>query len=129
VYVMALFDAPTVATFSEYLSAAYPDAVARLGGQAVQVDLAAGGALAVEPALEKLRAAVSRRLGRALTPVPSPGPPEHALPGRGAPPTDPSKSPPLPGRADWEDRERGPGGEGSVVFLLSPFRSGSTLLR
>ncbi|MFP5285712.1 MAG: condensation domain-containing protein, partial [Thermoanaerobaculia bacterium] len=96
VYVMSLFDAPTVAAFAEYLAAAYPDAVGKLGGEAVERQ-AARGRSEVEPALEKLRAAVSRRLGRAP----------------GAEPTEIETGRPIP----------------PVVFLLSPFRSGSTLLR
>ncbi|HVG11019.1 MAG TPA: amino acid adenylation domain-containing protein [Thermoanaerobaculia bacterium] len=95
VYVMALFDAPTVATFAEYLATAYPDVVGRLGGEAVERQ-AGDARMELEPALEKLRAAVSRRLGRAP----------------GAEPTE-IETRPVP----------------RVVFLLSPFRSGSTLLR
>jgi len=96
VYVMALFDAPTVAAFAEYLSTAYPDVVGRLGGEGIERQVGGVG-LEVEPALEKLRAAVSRRLGRAP----------------GAEPTEIETGRPIP----------------QVVFLLSPFRSGSTLLR
>jgi amino acid adenylation domain-containing protein len=100
VYVMALFDAPTVERFAEYLTRAYPDAVERLGGMAKETAAESAGATevtAVEPALEKLRAAVARRLGRA----PGVEPPEE------------------------ETVARAP----RIVILLSPFRSGSTLLR
>ncbi len=93
VYVMSLFDAPTVATFAEYLATAYPDAVGRLGGEAVERQVG-DARMELEPALEKLRAAVSRRLGRTE-------------------PTEVETGRPIP----------------RAVFLLSPFRSGSTLLR
>ncbi|MFL6198800.1 MAG: amino acid adenylation domain-containing protein, partial [Thermoanaerobaculia bacterium] len=93
VYVMSLFDAPTVAAFAEYLATAYPDAVGRLGGEAAERQVVRER-LQVEPALEKLRAAVSRRLGRME-------------------PTEIETGRPIP----------------RAVFLLSPFRSGSTLLR
>ena len=95
VYVMSLFDTPTVASFAEYLATAYPDAVGRLGGEAAERQ-AGDARMELEPALEKLRAAVSRRLGRAP----------------GAEPTE-IETRPIP----------------RAVFLLSPFRSGSTLLR
>ena len=92
VYVMALFDAPTVAELAEYLRTTYPDAVGKLGGEgAIVVD--EGLTVPAEQAVEELRAAVSRRLGRAR-PAPYTG---ARLP--------------------------------RAVFLLSPFRSGSTLLR
>ena len=87
VYVMALFDAPTVAELAAYLRATYPDAVG-------QPDAAAEGPeVPAEQALAELRAAVSRRLGR-TAPAPYEGPRLSR-----------------------------------AVFLLSPFRSGSTLLR
>ncbi len=95
VYVMALFDAPTIERFAAYLTDAYPDAVGRLGGEAVAIRDQSAARMPVEPALEKLREAVALRLGR--------------------------KSPPLP----ESEGERLP----RAVFLLSPFRSGSTLLR
>jgi amino acid adenylation domain-containing protein len=93
VYVMALFDAPTVAELAEYLRTTYPDAVGKLGGEAAVAAVDEGPAVPAEQAVEELRAAVSRRLGR-TRPAPYRGP---RLP--------------------------------RAVFLLSPFRSGSTLLR
>jgi amino acid adenylation domain-containing protein len=94
VYVMALFDAPTVAGFAEYLERSYPEAVGRLGGRAVQA-AAPRETVATAQALESLHAAVVRRLGR-----------------EGAAPTLP-KLPKNP----------------RAVFILSPFRSGTTLFR
>ncbi len=99
VYVMALFDAPTVAELAAYLRTTYPDAVARLGGEAA-VERPADEAVLIPAgeAEEELRAAVSRRLGR-------------GAPGAGL--SRPYAGPRLP----------------RALFLLSPFRSGSTLLR
>jgi amino acid adenylation domain-containing protein len=96
VYVMALFDAPTVAQLADFLRATYPDEVVKLGGEATVAEGSRGLAVPVEEAMEELRAAVARRLGRE---------PGGALP--------PYAGPKLP----------------RALFLLSPFRSGSTLLR
>ncbi|HEV2852358.1 MAG TPA: non-ribosomal peptide synthase/polyketide synthase [Thermoanaerobaculia bacterium] len=81
-YVMALFDAPTVAELA-----------ANLGEEADRSHRTDWADLPVEAALEELRSAVARRLGRASL--------------------KPYAGPRLP----------------RAVFLLSPFRSGSTLLR
>jgi amino acid adenylation domain-containing protein len=136
VYVMALFDAPTLARFAAYLAAGYPEAAERLagetapahsspepGGASAAVALGAPavapapGAAAVAPApgtppilgtapevavaLDELREAVARRLGRVAS-----------LRDGGA-------------ESAEEASHRNP----PAVFLLSPFRSGSTLLR
>ncbi|HYG63124.1 MAG TPA: amino acid adenylation domain-containing protein, partial [Thermoanaerobaculia bacterium] len=96
VYVMALFDAPTVAGFAAYLERSYPVAVVRLGGRAAGDQAGEGGPVETAAALESLHAAVVRRLGR------TPEEPEvpRALP----------KNP-------------------RAVFVLAPFRSGTTLFR
>jgi amino acid adenylation domain-containing protein len=56
-------------------------------------------------------------------PSPLPVRPSTPTPGEGRPHAPESKSPPLPGWVDWEDRERGPGGEGLAYVL---YTSGST---
>jgi amino acid adenylation domain-containing protein len=106
VYVMALFDAPTLARFAGYLAAGYPDAAARLAGETAPAPPSPepGGASAapeVAAALDELRGAVARRLGRVAGP--------------------------RDGRAESaaDAVPRNP----PAVFMLSPFRSGSTLLR
>jgi amino acid adenylation domain-containing protein len=106
VYVMALFDAPTLARFAAYLAAGYPEAAARLAGESATAPSFAmppvlAGAPAVAAVLDELRAAVARRLGRAA----------RLRGGRNA--------------SAAEAVPRNP----AAVFLLSPFRSGSTLLR
>jgi amino acid adenylation domain-containing protein/thioester reductase-like protein len=159
VYVMALFDAPTVGSFAAYLAASYPRAVARwLGGAP---DGTAGGAASgaaeeaasaaaaqaretaapgapppppdgtreaerarlasaegVEAALAELRAAVARRLrrGSGSSKRGESGAGEGAAGGVAA----------VAGEASAvAGARRNP----PAVFLLSPFRSGSTLLR
>jgi amino acid adenylation domain-containing protein len=124
VYVMALFDAPTVAGFAAYLESAYPEAAGRLGGGgergarpaaartaepgAAAAPPAAGapaagppagvGALPLGAALETLHAAVLRRLARR------------------------QERPPAAPAALGERNPR-------AVFVLAPFRSGTTLFR
>ncbi len=83
VYVMALFDAPTVAELAEYLGTDQTD----------RSDRSDRSDLPTKEALNELRVAVFRRLGRRAS--------------------QPYEGPRLP----------------RAVFLLSPFRSGSTLLR
>ncbi len=97
VYVVALFDAPTIALLAAYLERNYPTAVARLSGAAVDSHGAPGARLALdrpEPPLgpgdvARFRALVPRR------------PLRRATASKNAP----------------------------AVFVLSPPRSGSTLLR
>jgi amino acid adenylation domain-containing protein len=98
VYVMALFDAPTVAGFAAYLERAYPAAAARLGGRG-EAAAEHGERLPAAAALAALRAAVARRLGRQESVPASP--------------------------VEGEDLAPNP----SAVFILAPFRSGTTLLR
>jgi len=99
VYVMALFDAPTVRRLAAHLEEAYPRAVARLAGRAPSEGPSEDrGAVEGSAGLVALRAAVEQRLRRPRVEPPGPGP----LP-------EPKLAP--------------------AVFLLSPFRSGSTLLR
>ena len=91
VYVVALFDAPTIAALSDYLEKHYGDAVARVFGSP------SGNGAQVQPTavdIEKLD--YVRRLIKPL--------------------------PPLPSRAQ-------PARNPAAVFILSPPRSGSTLLR
>jgi amino acid adenylation domain-containing protein len=91
VYVVALFDAPTIAALSDYLEKHYGDAVARVFGGP------SGNGAQVQPAavdIEKLN--YVRRLIKPLSPLPS-----RAQPARNP----------------------------AAVFILSPPRSGSTLLR
>src|SRR6185369_8018543 len=64
VYVMSLFDAPTVGQFAEFLQASYPEAAVRLGGEAPATRQAERSAVEIEAAVRELRAAVARRLGR-----------------------------------------------------------------
>ncbi|HEV3456042.1 MAG TPA: amino acid adenylation domain-containing protein [Thermoanaerobaculia bacterium] len=111
VYVMSLFDAPTVARLAALLARRYSASVGRLSGAAAAADAGgadgrvgaggedeSGGAAGPlgEAELAQLRAAVARRLGRPAVP-------------RAAPAADPRNRP--------------------AAFILSPFRSGSTLLR
>ncbi len=107
VYVMALFDAPTVAELAAYLEQSYPAAVARLAGVGpTSADLEAPEAAAapvdLREGLAALRAAVVRRLGRRL------GHDE---------------------RAPEEPAARRGARNPRAIFVLSPFRSGSTLFR
>src|SRR6202035_4810604 len=132
VYVMALFEQPTVATFATYLEKAYPNAAASLGGSTTPTTapISLGNLSDVESALDTLRAAVFRRLRRedehgSVGPraaIGSAPPPTYAGPPSipGAPPKERSEAPRSHAR---------PGPVRSIVFLLSPFRSGSTLLR
>ena len=101
VYVMALFEAPTIAGLAAYLERSYPASAVRLGGSGGGAAAGPAGTVPADTAeaLARLRAAVARRL-------------RH---GEGAPPLS----------AEDADTERNP----PAVFLLSPFRSGSTLLR
>ncbi|HEY2739383.1 MAG TPA: amino acid adenylation domain-containing protein, partial [Thermoanaerobaculia bacterium] len=64
VYVMALFDAPTVAAFAAYLERSYPEAAARLGGKAREEAAAPRERVPAAEALTALHDAVVRRLGR-----------------------------------------------------------------
>jgi amino acid adenylation domain-containing protein len=99
VYVMALFDAPTVAGFAAYLERSYPEAAARLGGRAGASEPPADRAAPLDTpaALAALHAAALRRLARL----------PHA-----------AAIAPL-------RREKNP----RAVFVLAPFRSGTTLFR
>ncbi len=108
-YVMALFDAPTVAGFAAFMERAYPVAAARLGAAPAGAPVEVPGAetvsqqvdeLDVEAALAAVHAAAVRRLGRGAV--------EQAeRAGQGA------------------ARRR----NARAVFILAPFRSGTTLLR
>jgi amino acid adenylation domain-containing protein/FkbM family methyltransferase len=93
VYVVALFDAPTVAELARYLARHYPEATARVTGSAV--GKTGGGELGWvdEESLQRFRSLIPRLPARPGRPSP------------GAPPLR------------------------RAVFLLSPPRSGSTLLR
>ncbi|HSF39112.1 MAG TPA: non-ribosomal peptide synthase/polyketide synthase [Thermoanaerobaculia bacterium] len=91
VFVVALFDAPTIARLAVYLETHYPTAVARITGAAA----AAGPA-----ATARVDEATLARFRSFIHPLPPPGPERAGRP----------KNPP-------------------AVFLLSPPRSGSTLLR
>jgi amino acid adenylation domain-containing protein len=90
VYVVALFDAPTVAGLSAYLQRHYPDAVARLTGQDWQA-----GNLAVTQRIDAARLNYVRNLIKPLAPP----------------------------NFDLKPKNR------PAIFILSPPRSGSTLLR
>ena len=90
-YVMALFDAPTVARLAAYLEGHYPASPLVAAGR----DRAVGQRIEL---LDEDVEALDRHLAHRFSP-PSPGLPPRA-----------AKNPP-------------------AVFLLSPFRSGSTLLR
>ena len=151
VYVMALFDAPTVAGFAAYLERGYPEAAARLGAvstgaggvaslDGISAAAGAGAAAAAPPrdrrpeeppataaALAALRGAVRARLGR---PAPEPAaaaPTCVAAPAAAAAPT--AAAAPIgvaaPAAASPPRGERNP----PAVFILAPFRSGTTLLR
>ncbi len=107
VYVMALFDAPTVAELAAYLEQSYPAAVARLAGvgpTTADPEAPETGTAPVDlrEGLAALRAAVVRRLGRRL--------------GRDE-------------RAPEEPAARRGARNPRAIFVLSPFRSGSTLFR
>jgi amino acid adenylation domain-containing protein len=106
-YVMALFDAPTVASFAAYLERAYPAAAARMGGAGGAPGAAAGPAEEVAAALAAVHAAAVRRLGRDAAATATAG--GHGAVRQGAGP-----------RQDKVPR---------AVFILAPFRSGTTLLR
>ena len=124
VYVMALFDAPTPARLAAYLAAAYPEQAARLAPETAADAVAQAGAAAaldtpaaVAAAVGQLRAAVARRLGRAA----------GAATCEAAAGTAAARSAAAADRAGAgaAAAPRNP----PAVFLLSPFRSGSTLLR
>ncbi|HEV7514825.1 MAG TPA: sulfotransferase, partial [Thermoanaerobaculia bacterium] len=99
-YAVALFDAPTVSRLAAYLVANDPAAVARVFGEA-----ALGGAarlpLGPTPKIDRARIAAFRRAIPPLLPLP-----------------------PLPPTAESPAARNRP-----AVFVLSPPRSGSTLLR
>jgi amino acid adenylation domain-containing protein len=102
VYVVALFDAPTIAGLARYLERHYPDAIAKAIGpeataQAAGVE-AAVGATREEPTSGRVDAAELQRF--------------------------PALIPPLPRRAQVPSRR-----PRRALFVLSPPRSGSTLLR
>ncbi|HYH45843.1 MAG TPA: thioesterase domain-containing protein, partial [Thermoanaerobaculia bacterium] len=102
VYVVALFDAPTIAGLARYLERHYPDAVAKAIGpeaivQAAGVEAAAGAA-GDEPTRGRVDEAELQRFLALI--------------------------PPLPRRARVPSRR-----PRRALFVLSPPRSGSTLLR
>lgn len=90
VYVVAIFDAPTIAQLAAYLQQHYPEAVARLNGEA--------WLSGEETAAKKIDKATLGYIRGIIKPLPSPS--FSLLP----------KNPP-------------------AIFILSPPRSGSTLLR
>ena len=94
-YIVALFDAPTVAQFAAYLQQHYPAAVAGIFGETVLPNLARPGRLQGQDVITMRRWLKESAL--------------FGSSGRGSP-ADKTKNPPL-------------------VFILSPPRSGSTLLR
>jgi amino acid adenylation domain-containing protein len=100
IYVVALFEAPTIAALARYLERHYPEAVARVVGAAAPI-LAAG-----DPEPSRIAEADLERFLSLIPRLPRRSPAILAkLQAAGSP---------RPGRA---------------VFLLSPPRSGSTLLR
>jgi len=160
VYVMALFDAPTVADFAAYLERSYPEASARLGGKAHEESAALRERVPTSEALTALHDAVVKRLGRVEGPkarassaqgtalggaaasdsfgpasaVPASAGPATTGPASAVPastvPTPPAQPGALP-RAE-EARAFGPSAHPQnprAVFILSPFRSGTTLFR
>lgn len=92
VYVVALFDAPTIARLASYLEVHYREAVARVGG---------GSYLPAEKASRRINDDDVAQFRGLIKPLP-----------------------PLPGSAALEATKNPP-----AVFILSPPRSGSTLLR
>jgi amino acid adenylation domain-containing protein len=100
-YIVALFDAPTVAAFAAFLTTNYGDAVARLlGPEAHPHHLPPQGAAA--PARERrVEAAMLDQMRQLIVPL--------------APRAHDEEGP----------REKNP----QVIFVLAPFRSGTTLLR
>src|SRR6185369_14479667 len=160
VYVMALFDAPTVADFAAYLERSYPEASARLGGKAHEESAALRERVPTSEALTALHDAVVKRLGRVEGPkarassaqgtalggaaasdsfgpasaVPASAGPATTGPASAVPastvPTPPAQPGALP-RAE-EARAFGPSAHPQnprAVFILSPYRSGTTLFR
>jgi amino acid adenylation domain-containing protein len=91
VHVVALFEAPTIRQFVEFLQVNYPDAVARLGGQTLVQKDDTATALIDEAAIARFRALI----------------------------------PPLPAYVPKPLAPKNP----RAIFVLSPPRSGSTLLR
>jgi thioesterase domain-containing protein len=102
IYVVALFEAPTIAALARYLEHHYPEAVARVTGAAPPAPAPAGD----EPEAGRVDEA---ELARFLSLIPG-------LPRRG---------PEILERIHGAGRPR----PGRALFLLSPPRSGSTLLR
>jgi thioesterase domain-containing protein len=94
VYVVAIFDAPTIARLAVYLKENYPEAVARLFGEETEP--------VTESSDERIDAAKVQTLRQAITPL-------------------------APAKAT--DAEEGVKKNPSAIFILSPPRSGSTLLR
>jgi hypothetical protein len=92
IYVVALFDAPTVAALSGYLQTHYAGAVTRISGEASGTEVEASGAATVKHE----QVDYVRRLINPATPLPLE--------------SHPNRNPP-------------------AIFILSPPRSGSTLLR
>ncbi|HEY0607528.1 MAG TPA: amino acid adenylation domain-containing protein [Herpetosiphonaceae bacterium] len=98
IYVVAIFDAPTIAELATYLASRYPQSVARIGGVDPQSEEQAAAEVGTPPRATPIGPAEIARFLQHITP----------LPPRVGSPT--SKNPP-------------------AVFILSPPRSGSTLLR
>jgi amino acid adenylation domain-containing protein len=98
-YAVALFDAPTVSRLAAYLLANDPEAVARVFGAAALAALGGAAPLAPPPARKIDRGKIAA-FRRAIAPLP-----------------------PLPALPELAERNR------PAVFVLSPPRSGSTLLR
>ncbi len=101
IYIVALFDAPTVAAFAAFLAANYRDAVSRLlGPEAHPRHLPPQGVAALARE-RRVDAAMLQQMRQLIVPLPP-----RAQGGEG-------------------QREKNP----QVIFILAPFRSGTTLLR